>query len=220
MAAMNLEQARSNMITQQIRPWDVADIRVLELMMHTPREEFVPAEYRSLAYYDMALPIGHGQFMMPPRLEARLLQALAIQPHESVLEVGTGSGFLTALLAQLAGQVHSVEIIPELKAGAEQNLASRGLDNITLEEGDAAMGWPVHGQYDVIVLTGSLPELSPALQKSLKTGGRLFAVIGQAPVMEATLVTRKGETEWQREILFETELPPLLNVPQPSRFVL
>lgn len=220
MVDMNLEQARHNMIVQQIRPWEVMDDQVLDLIMRTPREDFVPPQYRNLAFTDTALPIGHGQVMMPPRLEARMLQALAVQPDESVLEIGTGSGYVTALLAQLARHVYSVEIEPELRQAAERRLAARGLSNVTLDEGDAAAGWPRRGSYDVIAVTGSLPELPLTLQQGLNVGGRLFVVVGEAPAMEAWLITRLGENDWARESLFETELPPLQNAPRASRFVL
>jgi protein-L-isoaspartate(D-aspartate) O-methyltransferase len=220
MADMNLEQARHNMIVQQIRPWEVMDDQVLDLIMRTPREDFVPPQYRNLAFTDTALPIGHGQVMMPPRLEARMLQALAVQPEESVLEVGTGSGYLTALLAQLARHVYSVERVPELKQAAEHRLAARGLTNLTLDEGDAAAGWPRRGSYDVIAVTGSLPELPLALQQGLNVGGRLFVVVGEAPAMEALLITRLGENEWAQESLFETELPPLQTTLRARQFTL
>lgn len=219
MVDMNLEQARHNMIVQQIRPWEVMDDQVLDLIMRTPREDFVPPQYRNLAFTDMAIPLGHGQVMMPPRLEARMLQALAVQPDESVLEIGTGSGYVTALLAQLARHVYSVEIVPELKHAAEHRLAARGLTNVTVDEGDAAAGWPRRGSYDVIAVTGSLPELRPELQQELNVGGRLFVVVGEAPAMEARLITRLGEHEWAAESLFETVLPPLQNAPRPQGFM-
>ncbi len=220
MVDMNLEQARHNMIVQQIRPWDVMDDQVLDLVMRTPREDFVPSQYRNLAFTDMEIPLGHGQTMMPPRLEARMLQALAVEPDESVLEIGTGSGYVTALLAQLARHVYSVEIVPQLKQAAARVLAARGLSNITLDEGDAAAGWPRHGSYDVIAVTGSVPMLTADLQQGLNVGGRLFVVVGEAPAMEALLITRLGENEWSRESLFETVLPPLQNAPQARHFVL
>lgn len=220
MVDMNLEQARHNMIVQQIRPWEVMDDQVLDLIMRTPREDFVPPQYRNLAFTDMEIPLGHGQMMMPPRLEARMLQALAVEPDESVLEIGTGSGYVTALLAQLARHVYSVEIVPQLKQAAERVLAARGLSNVTFDEGDAAAGWPRHGSYDVIAVTGSVPLLTPALEQGLNVGGRLFVVVGEAPAMEALLITRLGENEWSRESLFETVLPPLQNAPQARHFVL
>jgi protein-L-isoaspartate(D-aspartate) O-methyltransferase len=196
------------------------DDQVLDLIMRTPREDFVPPQYRNLAFTDMEIPLGHGQTMMPPRLEARMLQALAVEPDESVLEIGTGSGYVTALLAQLARHVYSVEIVPQLKQAAERILAARGLSNVTLDEGDAAAGWSRHGSYDVIAVTGSVPLLTPALQQGLNVGGRLFVVVGEAPAMEALLITRLGENEWSRESLFETVLPPLQNAPRAQHFVL
>jgi len=220
MVDMNLEQARHNMIVQQIRPWEVMDDQVLDLMTRTPREDFVPPQYRNIAFTDMEIPLGHGQVMMTPRLEARMLQALAVQPDESVLEIGTGSGYVTALLAQLARHVYSVEIVPDLKQAAEQRLATRGLTNVTLDEGDAAAGWPRHGSYDVIAVTGSLPTLPPGLQQQLNVGGRLFAVVGEAPTMVALLISRLGESEWAQEGLFETVLPPLQNALPARHFVL
>lgn len=219
MVDMNLEQARHNMIEQQIRPWEVMDDQVLDLIRRTPREDFVPPQYRNLAFTDMMVPLGHGQAMMPPRLEARMLQALAVQPDESVLEIGTGSGYVTALLAQLARHVYSVEIVPELKQAAEQRLAARGLTNVTLDEGDAAAGWPRRGSYDAIAVTGSLPMLVPELAQELNVGGRLFVVVGEAPAMTALLITRLGKDEWAQEDLFETVLPPLQNAAQPQRFM-
>lgn len=215
---MSLSAARHNMITQQIRPWDVSEGRVLELMLDTPREAFVPPAYRALAYVDMELPLGHGRTMLPPRVEARLLQALSVQGDESVLEIGTGGGYLTALLARQAQHVHSLEPVPELSQAAAQRLHSNGFDNVTLESGTII--WPQAKSYDVIVLTGSLPELPQALFDALRVGGRLFAVVGEAPVMEAQLITRSGEREWTQADLFETELRPLSGLPQRSRFSL
>lgn len=219
MSDVNLQQARHNMIVQQIRPWDVLDQRVLDLLEEMAREDFVPESYRKLAYADIAIPLGHAEVMMPPRVEARMLQALNIQPNETVLEIGTGSGFVTALLARLGRHVFSVEIHPDFTAAAAQKLSAHGIINVTLETGDAARGWPNSGQMDVIVITGSLPVLPEAFEHSLRPGGRLFAIVGDAPAMEATLVTRLSENEFRRETLFETELPPLRNALQPARFV-
>ena len=220
MSEINLEQARFNMVEQQIRPWDVADQAVLDLLMRLPREEFVPAEFRALALADTNTPIGEGQVMMPPKLEARMLQALAVQPDETVLEIGTGSGYVTALLASQARHVYSVEINPSLLETARDNLARQDIMNVTLELGDAASDWPQHGPYDVIVLTGSVPLAPEAFKSSLRVGGRLFAVIGDSPAMVATLVTRTGDDSWTTESLFETDLPVLENAPQPERFSL
>lgn len=220
MTEMNFEQARFNMIEQQIRPWDVLDQRVLDLLAVVPREDFVPPQYRNLALVDMNLPLGHGQAMMSPKLEARVLQALDIQPSETVLEVGTGSGYLTALLAKLAKQVYSIEIIPEFIKSAQVKLADHGIANISLEEGDAAHGWSLDAPYDVTVITGSLCLLSDTFKQSMNIGGRLFAIIGDSPSMEATLITRIGVYEWAEECLFETDLPALQNASQPNRFTL
>lgn len=215
---MDLEYARHNMIEQQIRPWDVLDQRVLDLLTKVRREDFVPAIYQSLAFVDMDIPLGHGETMWAPKLEARALQSLAIQPGDRVLEVGTGSGYLTALLANLAAEVVSVEIAPEVKAEAERKLAAHGLANVRLEQGDAAQGWERSAPYDVIVLTGSTPVLPEALLRQLKVGGRLFVVVGEAPVMQARLVTRVGEAAWRTDVLFETEVKALHNAAQPERF--
>jgi len=220
MTEINFEQARFNMIEQQIRPWEVLDQRVLDLLSVVPREDFVPPQYRNLALVDMNLPLGHDQIMMSPKLEARVLQSLDIKPFETVLEIGTGSGYLTALLAKLAKQVYSIEIIPEFIKSAQVKLADHGITNVSLEEGDAAQGWPLDAPYDVIVITGSLPLLPEAFKQALNIGGRLFAIIGDSPSMEAVLITRVGEHQWTEEGLFETDLPALQNCIQPVRFEL
>ncbi|HEY9148995.1 MAG TPA: protein-L-isoaspartate O-methyltransferase [Gammaproteobacteria bacterium] len=219
MADMNIEQARHNMVEQQIRPWDVLDQQVLDLVLRIPREEFVPPEYRSMAFVDMPLPIGHGEVMMEPKLEARMLQTLAVQPGDRVLEVGTGSGYVTALLATLAAEVISVEIEPELLEQARQRLAVHGINNIVLEQGDAAGGWDKAQPYDVIAVTGSLTTLPQGLKENMQVGGRLFAVIGESPIMEAVLVTRINANEWREEVLFETWLPPLKGAERAKPFV-
>ncbi len=218
MADLNFEKARFNMVEQQVRPWEVLDQRVLDLMLKVPREDYVLPEHRALAFCDMELPLGHGQVMLPPRLAARMVQALRIQPEDSVLEVGTGSGYVTALLAALGGQVFSVEIVPELKALAEKLLGEHGVENVTLDEGDAVEGWPRRGTYDAIAMTGSVPVLPDGLKQGLNIGGRLFVVVGEAPVMEALLITRVADDEWLRESLFETVIPPLTNAPRPNGF--
>lgn len=218
MTDFNIEQARFNMVEQQIRPWDVLDPRVLDLISATPREAFVPEAYRNLAFADLNIPLGHGQVMMAPKVEARILQTLGVRHTDSVLEVGTGSGYLTACLAALGGHVVSVEIVPEFKYAAQKRLAERGIGNVTLRVGDASQGWDPARRYDVIAVTGSLPMYTDAYQKQLSVGGRLFVIVGQAPVMEALLVTRTAPDGWTRESLFETDLPPLLNAPVPPRF--
>ena len=216
---MDLEQARTNMVEQQIRTWEVLDQDVLDLLYVVPREDFVPAQYAGLAFADLEIPLGHGQSMLSPKLEARIVQSLELGCADRVLEVGTGSGYMTALMASLAGQVYSVDCVAEFTEQARQRLAAHGIDNVTLETGDAARGWPAHAPYDVIVLTGSVPVLDPALQQGLAVGGRLLAVIGEAPVMCATLVRRVSETAFHSEVLFETCVPALANAPQPDRFV-
>jgi len=219
---MELEQARFNMIEQQIRPWDVLDQKVLDLLAQIPREDFVPPDYRRLAYADTAIPIGEGEVMMHPKLEGRMLQALDLHPTDVVLEVGTGSGYVTALLASVTRHVYSVDIHPRLQEEAAARLAAHGIENVTLESGDAAQGWDKHGLcYDVIAITGSLPLLPETFQNTLNRGGRLFTVVGEAPVMEAILMRRIGEHQHDisREDLFETELPALRNAPRPRRFV-
>jgi protein-L-isoaspartate(D-aspartate) O-methyltransferase len=220
MSEMNIEQARFNMIEQQIRPWEVLDQKVLSLIADVPREEFVPAPYMNLAFADMNVPIGYNEVMMSPKLEARMLQALAIQPNESVLEIGTGTGYVTTLLAKLGRHVNSVDIHEEFITAANGKLVSDGTHNVTLEYGDAAQGWGTHAPYNVIALTGSLPVLPKSFQESLHIGGRLFVIVGDAPVMEAKLITRVGQHEYQEQGLFETDIPPLRNALQPNRFVL
>jgi protein-L-isoaspartate(D-aspartate) O-methyltransferase len=220
MGELNLIQARQNMVEQQIRPWDVLDPEVLQLLDQLPRDEFVPEHYRNLAYADMRIPLGHDQAMMEPKLEARILQALEVEKSDKVLEVGTGSGYLTALLASLADHVYSVEIHPELQLEAKQRLANHDILNVTLETGDAARGWDAHAPYDVIVITGSMPLMPERYRESLSVGGRMFVVVGDSPAMAAHLITRLGEEEFTDEILFETDLPALENAQQPDRFTL
>jgi protein-L-isoaspartate(D-aspartate) O-methyltransferase len=219
---MNFEQARSNMVEQQIRTWEVLDQAVLDLLYVVPREDFVPSAYRTLAFADMEIPIEEGvkggERMMPPKLEARIVQELSPRKTERVLEIGTGSGYLTALLARRAAHVHSVEIRPALAAFGRGNLERHGADNVTLETGDAARGWPTRAPYDLIVLTGSTPALPKTLLEQLAPGGRLFAVIGVEPVMVARLVTCGAPGVFRSVELFDTLLAPLANAEQPPRF--
>lgn len=219
MTANNMAQARHNMIEQQIRPWEVLDQRVLELIAELPRDQFVPPGYASLAYADINIPLDHGQVMMSPKVEARLLQALRVQPTDNILEIGTGSGYLTALLACSGKQVHSVDIYPDFVEAARRKLANHGISNVELETGDAANGWDRGGPYNVIAVTGSTPVLPDGLRLGLKIGGRLFVITGEAPVMTARLITRVAEQEWIDKALFETVLPPLVNAPHVQRFV-
>jgi protein-L-isoaspartate(D-aspartate) O-methyltransferase len=214
---MNTEQARFNMIEQQIRPWDVLDQKVLDLISRMPREEFVPESFRQLAFADIEIPLGHEQFMMAPRVEARMLQSLDIKPGERVLEIGTGSGFVTACLARLGGHVSSLDIFPEFVDRAQRTLDGQGIRNVQLAAGDA-FAEPVGGRFDAIAVTGSMPLEYERFRKQLSIGGRLFMVVGESPVMEAILVQRVSEQSWSREILFETDLGALLNAPQPNRF--
>jgi protein-L-isoaspartate(D-aspartate) O-methyltransferase len=215
---MNFEQARFNMVEQQIRPWEVLDPDVLGLLFEVKRELFVPAAHASLAFADMEIPIGHGEAMMQPKVEARILQELAVRPEESVYEVGTGSGYLTALLARRARHVTSAEIHGDLQAGARASLARAGIGNVTLLPGDSARAPLGEATWDVIVLTGSTPELPQAFLDRLNPGGRLFAVVGDAPVMKAVVVERgaTGALRWME--VFETLLRPLVNAQSPARF--
>jgi protein-L-isoaspartate(D-aspartate) O-methyltransferase len=219
MGEINFLVARHNMVEQQIRPWEVLDQRVLSLIDHAPREDYVPERFRSLAYVDMNIPIGHGQVMMAPRLEARLLQELTIRATDNILEIGTGSGYMSSLLAALGKHVYSVEIVPDLETTARSKLAAHEVNNVTVEGGDGARGWERHAPYDVILLTGSLPLLPDSFKRSLAAGGRMIAVIGCSPVMEVKLMQHLDEDSCTEVSLFETDLAPLINALQPDRFV-
>ncbi|MEW8186431.1 MAG: protein-L-isoaspartate O-methyltransferase [Candidatus Thiodiazotropha endolucinida] len=220
MMASSFEKARFNMVEQQIRPWEVLDPRVLSLMESLPREHYVPQSYRDLAYADIEVPIGQGQQMMFPRIEARLMQALAIQPTDKVLEVGTGSGYLTACLANLAQEVVSIDFHNEFTEQAKEKLGQQGIRNISLINGDALADPLEEGPFDAIAVTGSLPASQQAeiFRQQLNVGGRLFVVIGTAPVMECMLITRHADKIFQEESLLETELTPLINAPAPVVF--
>ncbi|MGE0874665.1 MAG: protein-L-isoaspartate O-methyltransferase [Burkholderiales bacterium] len=215
---MNFEQARANMVEQQIRPWDVLDQDVLDLLYAIPRESFVPSKSKQLAFADVEIPLGHGEAMWAPKIEARAMQALAVTRHDRVLEIGTGSGYLTALLARRAAHVYSLEIKPALAEFGRANLARHGADNVTLETADGARGCGKWAPYNVIVLTGSTPVLPRAFIEQLAPGGRLFAVIGDAPVMRATFAVCAAQGMATRTTLFETLLKPLDNAEQPERF--
>jgi protein-L-isoaspartate(D-aspartate) O-methyltransferase len=216
---MDIEQVRYNMVEQQIRPWDVLNQDVLNLLFKLRREDFVPEAHRALAFVDMEIPLGHGQTMWTPKLEARVIQELAIRPTDRVLEIGTGSGYLTALLAVNAAEVVSVEIDPAFSAAAEHKLHAHGIQNATLHVGDAARDWPDEQDFDVIVLTSSTPLLSGAFRNRLRTGGRLFAITGVAPVMQAQLITCTAPGAFRSVTLFETCVTELVNAPQPTAFV-
>jgi len=216
---MNIEQARFNMVEQQIRPWEVLDQQVLDSLYVVRREDFVPQAYQALAFSDLEIPIGEGETMLQPKVEARILQEVAPGGTDKVLEVGTGSGYMAALLAHRARHVHSVEISPALKRFGETNLRKAGIVNVTVEQGDAARGWSKHAPYDVIVLTGSTPVLPDAFLVQLAPGGRLFAVVGEPPAMSARLVTAVGGGSFNILDLFETVLAPLKNALEREKFV-
>lgn len=215
----NMEQARFNMIEQQIRPCDVLEARILELLHRVRREHFVPEDKKAMAFMDMEIPLGFGVSMWQPKLEARALQELHLARSDRVLEVGTGSGYLTALLSAMAGHVTSVEIEPELSAIAKSHLHAYQRENVTLQIGDASRGWGEGATYDAIVLTGSTPLLPAAFQNSLNIGGRLFAIVGEAPLMEAKLITRVAPDIYETVNIMETCVAPLQNAQQAERFV-
>ena len=214
----DIERNRFFMVEQQIRTWEVLDPVVLDLLMRVHREDFVPPAHRALAFAEMEIPLGHGEAMLSPKIEARMVQELMIRNTDSVLEIGTGSGYMTALLASLARHVCSVDIVPDFTRTAATRLSAAGIANVTFETGDAARGWDKHGPYDVIVLTGSVPVLPEGFQQSLNAGGRLIAVVGEAPAMQAQLITRAQGNAYHTVTLFETCIPPLKNALQPQRF--
>jgi protein-L-isoaspartate(D-aspartate) O-methyltransferase len=215
---MTVEQARFNMIEQQIRPWDVLDPGVLTLLGVIKREDFVPAAYRAMAFMDTEVPLPGGQQMLAPRVEARLLQELNVRRHERVLEIGAGSGFMAALLSHKARQVVTLEIVPELARLAAENLRRAAVANVSVVEGDGSKKLPTAGPFDVILLSGSVAAVPAPLLNELKVGGRLAAIVGQEPVMRATLVTRVGEHDFRSVELFDTVAPRLLGFDEPSRF--
>jgi protein-L-isoaspartate(D-aspartate) O-methyltransferase len=215
---MNFEKARFNMVEQQIRPWEVLDQDVLDLLMTVKREEFVPAAYRDLAFTEVEIPIGCGQVMLKPVIEGKVLQALRVAKSDSVLEVGTGSGYFAALLAARTEWVRTIEIEPELVKLAGANLARNGVENVVVVQGDGIGGWAERAPYDVIVVSGGLPFVPQALLEQLKVGGRLFAFVGEAPVMKARLITCEAEGRFRTEDIFETVVPMLKNAPQRDGF--
>ncbi len=223
MSEMDYNQARFNMVEQQVRPWDVLDPRVLNVIGNIPRELFTPESCKNLAYADTSIPLGvfqdHESHMMNPVVEGRLLQALRLSDDDVVLEIGTGSGYLTACLASLARHVDSVDIDPAMTTMAEKNLAKLEISNVNLSTGDASSGWDQKQFYDAIAITGSMQRIPEFYKKALKNGGRLFVITGDAPVMKAQLVTRLSKTEWVVDDLFETCIDPLINAEKPSEFV-
>lgn len=217
---MNIEQARFNMIEQQIRPWEVLDPQVLDLLFVVKREDFTPPAYRNLAFADLEVPLGSGQVMLAPKIEAKMLQELSLKKTDKILEIGTGSGYMAALLAARADHVVTVECRPELAAIAKENLTRAGVTNVTVEIGDGANGWAARGPYDAIVVSGSVPVLPDALLKQLRVGGRLAVIVGEAPVMEAQLITCTAEGVFNTVNLFETVVPPLDGIAARSSFAL
>lgn len=215
---MNIEQARFNMIEQQIRPWNVLDQDVLDLLFVVKREQFVPSAYQNLAFADVEIPLPGGQSMLAPKFEARILQELGLKKAETVLEIGTGSGYMAALLAHKAAKVTTVEINPEIKALAEKNLARAGIGNVTVELGNGALGWEKGAPYDVIVISGALEVLPDEILKQVKVGGRIAAIVGQPPVMEVCIITRTGENSYNTVKVFETNVKYLEGAPVPSHF--
>ena len=215
---MNIELAREQMIGQQVNTWEVFDDRVLQVMREVPRERFVPQAWQGVAFADAPIPLPHGQSMLPPKVHGRILQALALEPAYVTLEIGSGSGFLSACMGKLAARVRSLEIVPELADLARSNLLATAINNVAVEAADG-MRLDEELAYDAVAVTGSLPLYDERFQRALKIGGRLFVIVGQAPVMEAWKITRVGEREWQREGLFETIVQPLVNAPRPPEFV-
>ena len=215
---MNFEQARSNMIEQQIKPWDVPNQSVLDLISKIHREDFMPDEYKRLALADIRIPLAHDQVTMTPKVEARLLQALEIKPEDEILEIGTGCAYLTALLAKSGHHVLSIDIHPEFTEQARLKLQQHDIHNVTLESCDAVHGRQQSSPYDVIILTGSVPFLDGKLEQQLKINGRLFVITGQSPVMQARLITRISENDWHNKVLFETDLPELEGADQIEPF--
>lgn len=215
---MNIEQARFNMIEQQIRPWNVLDQDVLDLLHVVKREQFVPAAYQNLAFADVEIPLPGGEAMFAPKIEARIMEELKVRKHETVLEIGTGSGYMAALLAHRAAKVTTVEINPESVELAKKNLAKAGISNVTVEQGNGVVEFGKGAPYDVIVISGALEVLPEELLKQVKPGGRIAAIVGQPPVMEASIITRTGDNAWSTVKVFETNVKYLTGAPVPSHF--
>jgi protein-L-isoaspartate(D-aspartate) O-methyltransferase len=217
--AMNIEQARLNMVENQVRPWEVLDGRVLDVISRVRREDFVAAEHRQLAFADLCLPLGHDEVMMKPVVEGRVLQALELLPTDHVLEIGTGSGFLTACLASLSAQVTSVDIHADFTAAATQRLQAAGIANASLVTGEAVDAWQPDGLFDALVVTGAVSAIPPRWLTWLKPGARALVIRGQSPVQQATLLTHEGASRYREETLFETDLPYLVHAEPSQRFV-
>lgn len=215
---MNFEQARTNMVENQVRPWEVLDSRVLDVIGRVRREDFVAAEHRQLAFADLCLPLGHGEVMMKPVVEGRVLQALQLLPTDDVLEIGTGSGYLAACLAHLAAQVSTVDIHADFTAAAAQRLQLAGLGNVSVSTGEAVHAWQPNKAFDAMVVTGAVAEIPARWLTWLKPGGRALIVQGQSPVQQVTLLTHEGNDRYHEETLFETDLPYLTHAEPPRRF--
>ena len=215
---MNFEKARFNMVEQQIRTWDVLDQQVLDIIASTARDEFVPEDYLGVSYSDTRIPIGHGETMMAPKVEGRILQALRIGPADRGLEVGTGSGFLTMLISQMAKHLITMDVHEEFTHGAAKRLAARNTSNVDFVTQDGCGGYPEGGPFDFIAVTGAMATENPALREQLAVGGRLFVIVGELPIMEALLIERQSETVFASEALFETELKYLLGAEAPAKF--
>ncbi|HEX7110813.1 MAG TPA: protein-L-isoaspartate O-methyltransferase [Mizugakiibacter sp.] len=218
--SINLELARQNMVTNQVRTWDVLDANVLDTLAAVPREEFVPAGYRNLAFADIALPLGHGETMMKPVVEGRMLQALELAKSDSVLEIGTGSGFIAACLARLAGEVISVDMHADFVEAARARLAALNVGNASLVVAEAVLGYEPNRQFDAVAVTGAVYALPERFRRWVKPGGRLFVVRGESPVMQAVLMRHEADGRFSEEILFETDLTYLANAAPPKRFAL
>ena len=215
---MDYEQARFNMIEQQVRTWEVLDQQVLDLMGSVHREDFIPETYKKLALADVNIPLLHDQVTMTPKIEAKALQAVSISSTDKILEIGTGCAYLTTLLAKSGNHVVSVDIHPEFTRQAAQKLADHGVKNVELHTGNAVNGWSAGAPYDVILVTGSMPMLNPVIEQQLQVGGRLFVIVGLSPVMSAMLITRTSNSSWTRKALFETDLPALIGAETPVKF--
>ncbi len=216
--SMNFEQARFNMVEQQVRPWEVLDERVLTLLEKTHREDFVPVRYRKMAFTDMAIPLDHGQSMMKPVIEGRLLQALELKPDETALEIGTGSGFITACLSRMAKHVISVDLYEQFTNEVAAKLKEKGISNVELETGNVMAGWQPEQAHDVLVVTGSVPSIPDHFRGWVNPGGRIFVICGDEPAMEAMLLTKLSATEWREESLFETDLARLIGAERAPEF--
>jgi protein-L-isoaspartate(D-aspartate) O-methyltransferase len=215
---MDIEQARLNMIEQQIRTWEVLDLDVLNLLNEIHRENFIPDDYQELAFADTRIPIGHEQTTMTPKVEARLLQSLSISPEETILEIGTGCGYLTTLLAKSSKHVRSIDIYPDFIEAAKEKISKTSLNNIELDSADAYSLLDQSDKYDVVVFTASLPKLDERFLDLLNDNGRMFVIVGESPVMEALLIKKQSDSAWSQESLFETDLPALIGAEQNNTF--